>query len=112
MYSSPVWGEISQELGNKVTSHNIYNIVKQNRNDVLSIARAEMGVHVLPRINIQTASDDSTCDESVTSESVESGDNYEHAPEPHKDQQSFRIILKSAEWQEIKPESMQFSLTF
>lgn len=100
-YSSPVWEEISQDLQKKWTTHNVYNNVKQNRHNVLSIARSEMGVHLPPVENMNIDSDESMGHETDTSSGNESAN----------DERFFTVSLTSEQWEEIKPDGMYFILS-
>lgn len=61
-YSSKVWHEMSKALNGKWSSHSVYVNVRQNRRQLLSIARKNMGIDlpvIKPKAKFKGETDDS-----------------------------------------------------
>ncbi|KPJ21221.1 hypothetical protein RR48_01237 [Papilio machaon] len=95
-YSASVWKEISKDLNNKWTHHNVYNNVVQDRRNILNLARQEKGIHIPLLVDEANTKSDNTINnssvnvsssESTTSESecaIELYVNERNAPEDVK----------------------------
>jgi len=108
-WSAKVWKEMSA-LGGRWTSAACYTNVRNDRNSILSIARQEMGVIVLPKNDLNNNSNllDSTVN-TTKSDSNESNNNesYFKLPDDVEELDTFDLILTEQQWNEIKPDIKQ-----
>jgi len=106
-WSAKVWKEMSIALGGRWTSAACYTNVRNDRNSILSIARQEMGVIVLPKNGLNNNSNllDSTVN-TTKSDSNESDndESYFTLTDDVEELDTFDLILTEQQWNKIKPD--------
>ncbi|XP_011312886.1 uncharacterized protein, partial [Fopius arisanus] len=97
IYSSIIWKEISRDLANKWTPHNVYVNVKNNRKKILSIACEELGI-VFPEEKQNFSIHKSTLEDSET----QSADESFELDEKWAGLDEFKIYITANEWISIQ----------
>uniref|UniRef100_A0A0C9PYU4 NOF_1 protein n=2 Tax=Fopius arisanus TaxID=64838 RepID=A0A0C9PYU4_9HYME len=100
-FSSPIWKEMSKAVGGRWQATNIYNTLRQNRNNIVTEARANKGVSVkeTPVADIANHTIDSTFDESLPLDE-DNDDPYEFELKA-KGLDVFNLYFSHAVWQEM-----------
>jgi len=101
-WSSNVWKEMSIALGGKWSAAACYTNVRNDRNFILSRARREMGVFVLPKLD---ENNNSSIESSMmTSGKFDSDESYCDLSNNENCLDTFDFVLSEQQWNDIKPD--------